>query len=59
MWADPDVEQAINGMVTLVDDPASGRTVGTSARLHMTRNFSYSAIGMNYRRRLDQIAAGI
>jgi glycosyltransferase involved in cell wall biosynthesis len=59
VWAEPDVDQAASCMVTLVDDHRAGWVVGHHARLHMKKHFSYGAIGMNYRARLDQIGAAI
>jgi glycosyltransferase involved in cell wall biosynthesis len=55
VWADPDVTQASYKMIQLVDAPEFGRIIGSDARLHMQEKFSYSVIGMNYRRRLEEI----
>lgn len=55
VWADVHVAYAVQHMIRLVDTPELGRTVGNKAKLHMQKNFSYSAIGMNYRKRLEEI----
>lgn len=56
IWADPDIENATNYMVKLIDDPESGRAVGKKARLHIKKNFSYLAIGLGYRVRLEKVS---
>lgn len=55
VWAEADVSDAAHHMIRLIDDPEKGRAVGKKAHLHMKKNFSYSAIGMNYRVRLEKI----
>jgi glycosyltransferase involved in cell wall biosynthesis len=55
VWADPDIEDATNYMVNLIDSPRLGRAVGNKAYLHMKKNFSYGAIGLAYRMRLEKI----
>lgn len=59
VWANPDIEDAAQYMVKLIDDPESGRAVGKKAHLHMKKNFSYSAIGLNYRMRFEEIGEAI
>lgn len=59
VWADADVGEAASYMIQLVDHPDTGRVVGSKARLHMKNKFSYSAIGLKYRTRLEEISEGI
>ena len=56
VWADPDIDEATARMVQLIDDPESGRIIGRKASLHMQKYFSYLAVGLNYRHRLDKLA---
>lgn len=56
IWADPDIEDAAIYMIKFIDDPESGRAVGKKARLHIKKNFSYLAIGLGYRLRLDKVS---
>ncbi len=56
VWADADIEQAAGHMARLVDDPASGRMLGTQASRHLRQHFSYRAAGLRYRARLETIA---
>jgi len=56
VWADPDVEQATAHMIRLIDDPSSGKGIGTRASQHLRRFFSYRAAGLRYRARLEELA---
>jgi glycosyltransferase involved in cell wall biosynthesis len=56
VWADPDVEQAADYMVRLIDDPGFGRTIGARASQHLRKFFSYRAAGLQYQTRLEAIA---
>ena len=53
VWADADVGEAVHYMSRLIDDPALGQMVGRKASLHMRQHFRYSAMGINYRKRLE------
>jgi glycosyltransferase involved in cell wall biosynthesis len=55
VWADPDIEQAADYMVKLVDNPGLGRDVGKKASTHMRTHFSYRQTGLRYAERLAQI----
>jgi glycosyltransferase involved in cell wall biosynthesis len=55
VWADPDVDAAVRGMVRIIDDPAYGRTLGESASRHLRTHFSYLAAGLRYRARLAEV----
>ncbi len=57
-WASADVEQAARHMVRLVDDPAWGRALGRRASQHIRRHFSYLAVGLRYRARIEAILGG-
>lgn len=55
VWADPDIEQASDYMIKLHDEPEQGRTLGERAARHIRIKFGYRAIGLRYRKRLDEI----
>lgn len=54
-WAEPDIEQAADYMVKLVDNPGFGREIGKKASAHMRTHFSYRKTGLRYADRLNQI----
>ncbi|WP_438280349.1 glycosyltransferase family 4 protein [Pseudomonas alabamensis] len=54
-WAEPDVDQAADYMMRLLDDPASGRTLGKKAQMHLLMHFSYRHTGLRYKARLSEI----
>jgi glycosyltransferase involved in cell wall biosynthesis len=56
VWADPDVTQATEFLIRIVDDPEHARAIGQKARAHMQRHFSDAILGASYRRRLETIA---
>lgn len=55
VWADPNMEAAANYMAKLIDEPELGWAIGKKAQMHMKNNYSYSAIGLNYRTRIEEI----
>jgi glycosyltransferase involved in cell wall biosynthesis len=55
VWADPDVNEPVDWMTRLVDDPAWGRRLGERASRHIRSRFSYRAIGLRYLDRLRAI----
>jgi len=55
VWADPDIEQASDYMVKLIDQPEYGRNIGEHAARHVRIEFGYRPIGLRYRNRLDEI----
>lgn len=59
VWADPNVEQATQYMVNLLDNANVGRALGTTAKKHMQNKFSYRNIGLNYINRLNEIDSNI
>lgn len=56
VWADPDIQQAADYMVRLIDDPECGRAIGQYASRHIRVEFGYRAIGLRYRDRLGEIS---
>lgn len=56
LWADPDLEQAVRHMITLVDTPSLGLKLGRRAEVYIRTNFSYRSAGMRYRERIEYIA---
>lgn len=55
IWADPSVDQAAAHMVSLIDAPEEGRSLGLRASRHIRKHFSYLARGIGYRNRIEQI----
>ncbi len=55
VWADPHVDQAVGFMSRLVDRPDEGRERGLVASRHIRQFFSYRAIGLRYRARLEHL----
>lgn len=55
VWADPDIDQAQYYMLKLLDDPEYGRRLGQTASRYIRTFFSYRAVGLRYRARLDEI----
>jgi glycosyltransferase involved in cell wall biosynthesis len=57
VWADPDIEEAAQCMIRLVDDPGWGRRLGERASRHLRSRFSYRAVGLDYLNRRNEIVA--
>jgi glycosyltransferase involved in cell wall biosynthesis len=55
MWADPDIEEAVFHMITLLDNPELGYSLGKTACIDIRTFFSYRAIGTRYLNRLSEI----
>lgn len=55
VWADPDVEQAANFMQKLLDDRDFGRELGMRASQSIRKYFSYLALGLRYKSRLENV----
>jgi len=55
VWAEPDVEQAGDHMVRLLDDRALGRRIGAAASLALRTGFGYRPVGMRYLQRLQTL----
>jgi glycosyltransferase involved in cell wall biosynthesis len=55
VWADPSVETAAGHMAALFDDPTLGRAIGARGRQTISEEFSSSATGQRYRRRLVEL----
>jgi glycosyltransferase involved in cell wall biosynthesis len=55
VWAEPDIHQAVSYMIKLLDDRDWGRKLGQIASRHIRVHFSYRAIGLRYRHRLNEI----
>jgi glycosyltransferase involved in cell wall biosynthesis len=58
VWADPDISEAADVLIRIVDNPALGRAQGKRAARHMQRTFSDATLGETYRRRLEAIVRG-
>ena len=56
VWADPDVDHAVEYMLRLVADRDYARTIGIEASRHIRIHFSYRAAGLRYNGRLEEIA---
>ena len=57
VWADPDIDHAVEQMLKLVSDGNYGRAIGQEASRHIRANFSYRATGLRYSDRIKEIAA--
>jgi glycosyltransferase involved in cell wall biosynthesis len=55
VWASPDIAQAADHMIRLLDHPRVGRVIGEAAREHMRSNFSFRTIGRRCAERVDAI----
>lgn len=58
LWAEADVDHAVQLMLQLVDDPAKGRALGARASRHIRQNFGYRAAGLRCRDRIAEILSG-
>jgi glycosyltransferase involved in cell wall biosynthesis len=55
VWAQPRLDQAVGFMRGLVDSPDEGRRRGRVASRHIRQFFSYRAMGLRYRARLEYL----
>ena len=55
VWADPDVDDAVDYMLQLLTDRDYGRSLGETAGRDIRVHFSYRATGLRYQNRLEQI----
>ena len=58
IWAEPDVDNAVELMEYALKDRPGARAMAERARLHMRRNFSARAVGNRYAIRIDEILNG-
>jgi glycosyltransferase involved in cell wall biosynthesis len=56
VWADPDVDHAVEYMLRLVSDRDYVRSIGDEASRHIRVHFSYRAAGLRYYDRMQAIA---
>ena len=54
VWAEPDVAEAAEVLVRLIDNPELGQAIGERARRHMAQSFSDHVLGHRY---LERFAA--
>jgi glycosyltransferase involved in cell wall biosynthesis len=57
VWADPDIDAAVDAMARLIDDPPYREALGRAASRHVRKRFSYGAAGLSYAFRLVEIMA--
>lgn len=57
-WAEPNIDEAADILVRIIDHPDQAKTVGTRARNHMMSNYSNVVLGKQYREHLVRIAHG-
>jgi glycosyltransferase involved in cell wall biosynthesis len=57
VWADPDIDAAVDWMIKLVDDRRYSRALGERASRHVRTHFSYRAAGLCYAARVAEIRA--
>lgn len=55
VWAEPDIDHAVYYMLKLLDGRDYGRKLGEIASRHIRTYFSYRAIGLRYKDRLEEI----
>ena len=55
VWAEPDIDHAVDHMVRLLADRDYGRALAENASRDMRVHFSYRATGLRYQNRLEQI----
>jgi glycosyltransferase involved in cell wall biosynthesis len=55
VWAEPDVDHAVELMVRLVSDQGYAHQIGTEASRYVRINFSYRAAGLRYLRRINEL----
>jgi glycosyltransferase involved in cell wall biosynthesis len=58
VWAEPDIDHAVDWMLRLVDQPGYGSKLGQIASRHIRQCFSYRAVGLQYKQRLAEILHG-
>ena len=57
LWAEPDIDAAVDAMVRLLDDPAYRRALGEAASRHLRVHFNYRTVGLRYLARVAEIMA--
>src|SRR5438093_5004776 len=57
VWAEPDVDHAVDHMLRLASDRDYARSLGDEASRHVRVHFSYRATGLRYSERIRKIAA--
>ena len=59
VWAEPNVEEAVEAMAKLVDHPEFGRRLGEKASRHIRTYFGYRASGLRYMERIRRISESL
>jgi glycosyltransferase involved in cell wall biosynthesis len=57
VWADADLEDAAQKVLSLLENPEFGRQLGRRAGIHMRTHFSHRRQGLRYREQLQRIAS--
>lgn len=55
VWAEPDIDHAAALMLNLLDEQDYGRALGRTASRFIRTHFSHRAVGLKYKRRLQEI----
>ena len=55
VWADPDIDRAVEYMIKLLDDREYGRRLGQVASRYLRTHFGYRATGLRYLNRIEEI----
>jgi glycosyltransferase involved in cell wall biosynthesis len=58
VWAEPDLDQAVEYMLRMLDEPRHGRELGARAGRYVRTTLSYRAVGLQYRERLGTVLTG-
>ena len=59
VWAEPDIDAAVDVMIRLLDDRAYRRALGEAASRHLRVRFSYQAVGLRYLTRVAEIVSTV
>jgi glycosyltransferase involved in cell wall biosynthesis len=55
VWAEPDADHAVEYMLKLLSDRDYGRNLGAAASRYVRQYFSYRAMGLRYKARIEEI----
>ena len=58
VWAEPNIDEAADILVKIIDQPDHAKIIGTRACDHMMSNYSDAVLGKQYRKHLVRIAHG-
>lgn len=59
VWADPDLQDAVDHAIHVYHEQEQARSIGRAASRWIRTHFSYRAVGLQYRKRFDQIVRNL